>query len=193
MVHREPPSARGDADAGHLLAHSPAGALERGGLAHWHEEGQLVVLASSERQIQVCSDVYRGVVAANGPCLADADCVSGLICDKGYCGTATMVAQGAGCANIGDTCPQGFTCNNTTGPWICAVKAGLGGACSDTQPCLETFRCAAGACSVQLGIGADCAVDQDCSSNFCEPYAAMCATDVRFANGSAACTAMAGP
>jgi hypothetical protein len=43
---------------------------------------------------------------------------------------------------------------------------------------------------VQLGIGADCTVDQDCSSGFCEPYALKCAQDVRFANGSAACTAM---
>jgi hypothetical protein len=139
---------------------------------------------------EACGDVYRGTGLANGPCLVDADCLDGLICDKGYCGTAKLVTQGAGCANIGEYCPRGFTCSDAGGFWMCGSKVGLGGACGDSLPCLENLRCSAGLCSVQLEIGADCTVDQDCSSGFCEPYAHKCAQDVRFANGSAACMAM---
>jgi hypothetical protein len=153
-----------------------------------------VALGASDIQAmnQVCGNIYRGTVLANGPCTVDADCLDPLICDKGYCGTAKTVAQGAGCANIGEVCPQGFYCGGVTGVLVCAVKMGLGGACDAANPCLETLRCVVGACAVQLGIGDDCAVDQDCDSGFCEPYAAKCALDVRFANGSAACIAMGG-
>ncbi len=139
-----------------------------------------------------CGNVYRGTELPNGPCVVDADCLDGLICDKGYCGTAKLVAQGAGCANIGEYCPYGSYCSAASGVWMCASKLGLGGACNAANPCLENLRCAAGVCSVQLDIGEDCSVDQDCSSGFCEPYAFKCAQDVRFANGNLDCQAMGG-
>ena len=156
-----------------------------------------VALSATDIQAkdQACGDVYRGTVLANGPCKADADCLDGLICDvaKGFCGTSKLVAQGAGCANIGETCPSGSFCNAITGVWLCLSKAGLGGACNDANPCLENLRCAAGTCVVQLGIGEQCTVDQDCSTGFCEPYAGLCAQDLRFAVHSSACVAMGGP
>ena len=153
-----------------------------------------VALAASDFQAmnEVCNNVYRGTTLANGPCSSDAVCLNGLICDKLHCGTALMVAQGAGCANTGETCPQGFYCGDSAGVLLCVTKAGPGGTCTDV-PCSENLRCSGGVCATQLGIGEDCAVDQDCSSGFCEPYAAKCAQDVRFANGSAACIAMSGP
>jgi len=141
---------------------------------------------------QACAKVYRGTGMANGQCLVDADCLDNLICDKGFCGTASVAAQGAGCANIGQTCPTGSYCTAATGVWLCSNKVGLGGACDAANPCLERLRCAAGVCSVQLDFGAACTADQDCASGLCEPYAAKCALDVRFANGSAACVAMGG-
>jgi hypothetical protein len=156
-----------------------------------------VALSATDIQAkdQACGDVYRGTVLANGPCKADADCLDGLICDvaKGFCGTSKLVAQGAGCANIGETCPPGSFCNAITGVWLCLSKASLGGACNDANPCLENLRCAAGTCVVQLGIGEQCTVDQDCSTGFCEPYAGLCAQDLRFAVHSSACVAMGGP
>lgn len=144
---------------------------------------------------EACADVYRGTVLANGPCTSDAVCLDGLTCDmaKGFCGTSKLVAHGAGCANVGETCPSGSFCSAVTGVWLCLGKAGLGGACNDANPCLENLRCAAGTCVVQLGIGEVCAADQDCNTGLCEPYARKCAQDVRFANGSAACVAMGGP
>jgi hypothetical protein len=57
---------------------------------------------------------------------------------------------------------------------------------------MENLRCSAGICDVRLGIGEVCSVDQDCSSDFCEPYAAVCAQDIRFARGTAACNFMSG-
>jgi hypothetical protein len=142
---------------------------------------------------QACGDVYRGTVMANGPCTSDTDCFTGLICDKGYCGTTKMVAAGAQCNNIGETCPPGSFCSNATRIWLCTSKVSLGGACDDANPCLENLRCAAGSCVGQLDIGEVCTMDQDCSTGLCEPYAGLCAQDVRFANHSAACVAMGGP
>jgi hypothetical protein len=153
-----------------------------------------VALSAADYQAMsaVCNNVYRGTGLANeGSCVYDADCLDGLICDKTYCGTAKMVGQGDQCADIGEICPQGYSCSNASGVWLCASKVDLGGACA-ASPCLESLRCLGGVCVAQLGIGEDCAVDQDCSSGFCEPYAFKCAQDVRFANGNPDCLAMGG-
>lgn len=141
-----------------------------------------------------CANVYRGSIALLGPCAVDVDCLDGMICDKGKCGHTKTVAQGQGCANIGELCPQGSYCGtDANGILSCLGKGNLGTVCSDALPCLESLRCAAGVCSVRLGVGLDCSVDGDCDSGlFCEPYAKKCATDIRFANGSAACAAMGG-
>jgi hypothetical protein len=144
---------------------------------------------------QARDNVYRGPIAANGVCAVDADCLDGLICDKQYCGKEKVVAQGAGCANIGETCPPGSYCSSATGVWMCVSKVVLGGSCA-ASPCLENLRCAGGICAQQLGFGELCSADQDCESGdsgsrgFCEPYAAKCALDVQFSNGSAACIAI---
>jgi hypothetical protein len=157
------------------------------------KQGAVALTAADvQAMTEACGKVYRGTGTAIGPCTADADCLDPMICDKSYCGTAKVVAQNAQCANIGELCPQGSYCSFATGVWVCTDKVGLGGACG-AAPCLETFRCIGTACAVQLGIGEVCTVDQDCDSGFCEPYAAKCALDVRFANGSAACIAMGGP
>jgi len=140
----------------------------------------------------VCSNVYRGTAVAYAPCLngEDADCIDGLVCDKGHCGPAKEITQG-GCANIGEYCSQGYYCNNTSGAYFCTSKASQYSACGDSLPCLENLRCsAAGICDVQLGMSVACSVDQDCSTGFCDPYAGKCAQDIRFADGSAACLAM---
>ncbi len=140
-----------------------------------------------------CSDTYRGSEVAFGPCSIDQDCVDGLICDKGFCGTSTTKAAGAQCANVGETCPQGFYCGATTsGVLVCEAKLGVQAACDDANPCLEDLRCAGGVCAEQLGVGEACTSNQDCSTGFCEPYARKCANDIRFANGSAACLALGG-
>lgn len=147
-----------------------------------------VAIASMD---DACANVYRGTITTNGPCAVDVDCFDGMICDKGKCGSARIVAAGQGCANIGELCPQGTYCGpDANNVLACLGKGRLGAPCSDAVPCQENLRCAAGACAVQLDVGVDCSVDQDCATGFCEPYAQKCAVDIRFANGSAACTAM---
>jgi hypothetical protein len=140
---------------------------------------------------QARDNVYRGTISANGVCAVNADCLDGLICDKQYCGKEKIVAQGAGCANIGETCSPGSYCSSATGVWMCVSKIVFGGSCG-ASPCLEDLHCAGGVCAAQLGFGELCTVDQDCDSGFCEPYAAKCALDVQFSNNSAACVVMGG-
>jgi hypothetical protein len=142
--------------------------------------------ADFEEVGRVCDQVYRGVSRANEPCTMDADCIGGLICDKFLCGTRSVVLQGAGCANVGETCPPGSFCGaSASGALLCQTRIGLGGAC-------DTLRCANSICVAQLGFGEACATDLDCSSRFCEPYAHLCAEDIRFAHHSEACVAMGG-
>jgi hypothetical protein len=143
---------------------------------------------------QVCDFVYRGSSQANQQCDADADCIVGLICDKGFCGTKTTVLANAGCANIGETCPPGHYCalSVSTGLRTCQPKLGVGSPCDVSALCLENLRCAANVCVDQVGMGEVCTADQDCNTGFCEPYAGVCANDVRFARHSDACVAMGG-
>ena len=154
------------------------------------EQGAVAMKATDYEAMQaICADVYRGAGAANGGCQTDVDCVSDLICDKGFCGTPKLVPLGAGCANIGEICAPGAFCSNASGIWMCTAKVGVQGDCT-VSPCVESLRCAAGLCVSRLDTGLPCATDDDCTSGFCEPYAGLCAADVRFANGSAACAAM---
>jgi hypothetical protein len=155
-------------------------------------QGSLSIRAADYLAMQAtCARVYRGTSAAFGPCQVDADCLDGLVCDKGYCGTAKMVSQGSQCANIGEYCPQGFYCGNSGSVWFCAARVGALADCT-VSPCLESLRCSGGVCVTQLGIGEPCALDSDCTSGFCEPFAGKCAADVQYANGSAACIAVTG-
>ena len=155
-------------------------------------QGAVALTAAAIASIDnACANVYRGTKALDRPCEVDVDCLDGYICDKGFCGRAKVVAQGQGCANVGEICPQGSYCSGAAPVSLCVSKGSLGATCDDSAPCLETLRCESGACAVQLGVGFACSVDQDCDTGFCEPYAKLCANDVRFANNSAACTAMA--
>jgi len=164
------------------------------------KQQHLVGLTASDLQAVngACVDVYRGQQLSRAPCAADQDCVSGLICDAskgtptGLCAAKSEVLEGAGCANLGETCKPGLYCGNSTGVFACEARPGLAAACDAAKPCLESLRCAAGICVAQLDGGFPCASDQDCSTGFCEPYAHKCADDVRFAQGTPACQAMGG-
>jgi hypothetical protein len=160
-----------------------------------------IALKAAELQAMdlVCAMVYRGTSMANGPCTVDADCLEDMICDKNRCGNWTLKAQGEGCANIGEYCPQGFYCGDSLGVKACIPRVGLMSTCNEVMAinkpvilCAEVLRCVGEVCIQQLGIGETCAGHQDCASGFCEPYALKCGEDLRFANGSAACIAISG-
>jgi hypothetical protein len=152
-------------------------------------KNNMAIQASDFRSIdQACARVFHGIGQANESCGIDADCSGSLICDKGRCGTLHQVDPGAGCANIGESCPPGYTCGGETGVLMCEVRPGLDAAC-DGVPCLEELRCDSGVCVARLLTGTACQSDGDCESRFCEPFALRCGADVRFANGTAACQA----
>jgi len=153
--------------------------------------GGLLAAADYQAMEAECATVYRGAGAADAPCLADADCASDLVCDKGHCGTYRLVAQGAGCSDAGESCPAGYYCSNAGASWTCAARAGLQETCA-TSPCLESLRCVDSFCSTRLALGQLCQSDGDCTSGFCEPYLGKCTSDIRFAIGGAACIAMGG-
>jgi hypothetical protein len=137
---------------------------------------------------QACDRVFHGAAKAGEPCSIDADCTGALMCDKGHCGNLKQRGPGEGCANIGETCYQGYACYGASGFPVCAPRPGLGAPCNTEIPCLESLRCNNEVCAGRLSIGA-CLTDGECSSGFCDPFAQECADDVRFAEGSSACRA----
>ena len=150
----------------------------------------LAITAKDYRSIETaCARVFHGNAAANQACGVDADCSGTLMCNKGRCGTLRQVDPGAGCANIGEYCPQGYYCGVVSGVLVCTARPGLGAMCSPEVACLEDLRCDGGICADGLAIGVACQNDGDCASGFCEPFASKCGTDVRFANGTPACQA----
>jgi hypothetical protein len=136
-----------------------------------------------------CSRVFHGAAKANQVCGIDADCAGTPVCDKGHCGTRSSVGPGDGCANIGQTCPQGYWCDGSSGVALCAPRPGFGLACSEVVPCQETLRCANATCVARLALSVACQAHGDCVSGFCEPYASKCADSVRFADGTPSCRA----
>jgi hypothetical protein len=150
----------------------------------------LAIEAKDYRSIdEACARVFHGNAAANETCGVDADCSGTLVCDKGRCGTWRQVDPGAGCANIGESCPQGYYCGSGSGVWMCTARPGLGAMCDAEVACIEDLRCVGGTCADRLTIGIACQDDGECASGFCEPFASKCATDVRFAEGTSACRA----
>jgi hypothetical protein len=152
--------------------------------------GAVAIDARDFRSVDAaCERVFQGGARDNQPCVVNADCEKDLVCDKGYCGKLKLVGPGAGCANIGEYCPQGSFCDGTAGVPVCTTRVAAGGACDAHRPCLESLRCVAGLCVERLAVGVTCETDGDCASGFCEPFALCCGSDVRFAPNSFACQA----
>ena len=154
-------------------------------------KSDLAIQAEDYRSIaDTCERVFHGDANANGVCGVDADCSGTLVCDKGFCGSLSLVKPNAGCANIGENCPPGYYCGGDLGvPPLCTARPGLGAVCGAGVPCLEDLRCAGGICTPRLDVGFDCQSDGDCASGFCEPFVLKCGTAVRFAYGTPACLA----
>jgi hypothetical protein len=140
---------------------------------------------------RACSRVFSGGAKAAAACTIDFDCEKDLICDKGHCGAAKVVGSGAGCANIGETCPKGQSCTNTGGLFMCTAKQAMGAACSATQPCVEELRCT-GTCVARADNAAVCMDDDECKSGYCNAYVApgsprKCGLGLSFSDGSPSC------
>jgi hypothetical protein len=153
------------------------------------KEGLAIPAKDYQSLVEECARVFHGDAKANDLCGVNADCSGTMVCDKGRCGTWRQVQPDTGCANIGEYCPQSYTCSRVSETWFCATRPGLGAECSPEGACLEDLRCDNGICAARLGIGFACQADGDCATGFCEPFALKCGNDVRFADTSPACQA----
>jgi hypothetical protein len=157
-------------------------------------EKGLAISAKDYRDfLQTCGRIFHGPYKVNELCSVDTDCTGSLVCDKQHCGTLSEVGPGKGCANIGEFCSQGYTCQPSAGVYMCVAKASKGALCTSDESCLEALRCSAGVCADALGVGYACLADEDCATGFCEPFALKCGADIRFAPGSPACLAFQAP
>jgi hypothetical protein len=139
-----------------------------------------------------CSRVFAGVGKMTDACLADYDCASGLICDKGRCGTLRVVPSLSGCANIGERCPTAEFCTNENPSmlFMCMARLPEGSPCSLSRPCGDGLRCRT-TCVRKLPIMGACTEDEDCESGYCNEFVSnrSCGVGLSFAPESPSCLA----
>jgi hypothetical protein len=144
---------------------------------------------------EACARVFAGTAKSNDPCAANYDCAGTLVCDKGFCGVEKVVASRAGCANVGERCPRGEYCTNTstTGLFLCIPRTPLDSPCAISTPCMEDLRCRT-TCVRRLDTGAPCLEDDDCLSGYCNRYVSnrTCGVGLTFSAESPSCFAYLG-
>jgi hypothetical protein len=151
-----------------------------------------------------CRYVFQGkVMPLADPCVTQFDCAGTtdgtIICDpvQHLCATATTVAGGKQCNDVGDVCAQNFYCAQTSANVSICTADGTSGAastCSATLPCDSNSRCATGTCMPLVAAGGACTADSDCASNgYCDPYgpSPQCDSGLAFANHSPSCLCIA--
>jgi hypothetical protein len=113
------------------------------------------------------SEMCVPLVALNGSCMQDYQCVFGLACFGGSCAAAPIVGQT--CTTPISCRDLGTTCNQTTKQ---CIDVGLpGAACTTAADCSQFYQCdATGHCAEGSGLGGPCM-----SSNDCFPDQTYCA------------------
>ncbi len=114
---------------------------------------------------QVCIDDPEGSTAkvcTGIQCTVNADCTGGAECKNGVCEGGTAIA---GCSEA-SPCPEGQTCNATTGK----CEGGTPGTGVICESCTDDAACGTGASCITLGNGKFCALNcetnGDCSAGF---------------------------
>jgi hypothetical protein len=150
---------------------------------------------------EVCARVFSGTRKDTDPdpsCNFDYECDSPQICDIWFktCAKKRVVEASAGCNNPGEVCPSEQFCAAPT-PHKCMPKLTAGMACDDeTNPCLDTLRCAAGVCAAPVvTAGKACSTNSDCVSTapYCDSYnGSICTPGFIPSPGSNECVAAFG-
>ncbi len=92
--------------------------------------------------VEDCTGMYRGLQAADAPCLSDAECVPGTTC-IGESGTTegtcqAYLALGAACTpNSQPPCASGLYCDGAA----CATRKAAGAACAASTECAAGLEC----------------------------------------------------
>jgi Dickkopf-like protein len=147
-----------------------------------------------------CNYVFQGSAKQlSDPCTSQYDCAGktdgSIICDKGFCATASTVAAGHACGDPGEICAANYYCaKNSSDLYTCVASATSGQPCSASVPCAQDLRCANGTCTTLVDVGGACAADSDCAASapYCDPYVqgeGVCEVGLSFAPGSTSCAA----
>lgn len=148
---------------------------------------------------EVCARVFSGTRKssdADPSCHNDYECDPSEICDQGFkqCAKKVTVAANAGCNNPGEVCPASQFCA-ATAPRKCTAKLTANMACDETNPCVDTLRCADGVCLERKDRGDACTSNNDCSADFpyCDSYnGSICTPGFTPATGGKECVAAFG-
>jgi hypothetical protein len=129
--------------------------------------------------LDVCDDVWKGVVPPGGPCMTYSSCAepsvsggatAGASCVNSMCVPVVRQPVGSACstATTMQCDPLAATCTGGA----CVALPGNGAAC--TGECRAGLKCTAGTCVALLAAGAACSADSDCASDRCS--AGRCAS-----------------
>jgi len=152
--------------------------------AHKYYDATHVPLTPAELldMSEECGRVFEGTIEKNATCSSDFACTDSLICDKGRCGTKSIVKNANdGCANAGEICDTGLFCSKDA-PNVCQPRKKLGEPCDVAAPCVETLRCD-GTCKPRLAAGTPCKSNDECdvSAPYCSPWDGnICNDGIRF-------------
>jgi hypothetical protein len=159
---------------------------------------------------QACQGVFNKGLPVGTACTADTDCavipaaeqqpmpVCIIHAGKGTCQVPNPVGPGDKCVGLADQCPDGYSCQGTTGSF-CVQNPGKGEACAPGIQCgssASKLRCDPNTnlCTDPIADGGACTDASDCAGSFCVPTSkgGVCSHTYALALGGAACLAFIG-
>lgn len=122
-----------------------------------------------------CNALSLGPIPAGGTCaqrsdcntLEDYDCIIRPGETTGTCQIPIAVSGGDPCTNPEQICPDTHYCDGNN----CLTRVAAGGACDETKPCGQAFRCQDVngnlTCVAKGAAASNCTEDSECSSGVC--------------------------
>lgn len=144
--------------------------------------------------------VFKGTVAAGGPCFFSEECAAGETCQRtdssctsDQCCAGTCVAMaaplpvGGDCSVVGATCVSGSVCvyDSSTSPptETCQTPGGVGASCASITACANPLYCdtQSKTCKSPVGTGGACdpsigSLGCDSPNDHCDPTTMLCTT-----------------
>lgn len=121
----------------------------------------------------------------NGQACVNFDCAPNHYCDFQDDLCKTTPGLGQPCQGY---CVDGAFCDYAQSPAVCAAKRAQGGACSYSEHCQDSLRCANGACAPRLSEGQSCASFGDCATGLNCDYVLKTCQSSRTAKQGEPCT-----
>jgi hypothetical protein len=148
---------------------------------------------------ETCLAAFHDAGAAGSDCIEDSECdiADSLRCvvkpgaTGGTCQEPEEMGGGHECAEINQTCAEGFYCDPSGN---CLARENIGDPCSSEILCVEEANCSApvdGVCEAKLPNNETCQRDLDCANGLCNKGTGdtdgLCAGRITLNQTSAAC------